>query len=538
MTGIPQFSAFLSNDEIAQSNISSIATRARQSVAQTKRAHAITESFSYPRSIKDSMITFVQSNGPCRDVDGMGESVTTNSTLASEEEPMQLTTLILSRDHSEISGLHRYLTTPPRYLTYDICKSIQSVLSQARVIDSLNQMVFCLQESATCPMIKGKAVSSVEEKFVTSVEDGDYRDILHVTSQKYVLPDSGARVSLLKFLLCWEKIGCRLGGQLKNALCELLELFDRWDDLYETRHSTIYDDDDADNNTYDGDDWIRPEPSEEELRMPNGIQMSLEGISSIQAEHFEALQQCIACLVCTEVIFFDEWKQIFAQRGDVVYNPSDGCSSCYKLGLIYPAFHLACHYVGQEYLFETVTAELIDRAKPMVEKPVKKKRLFKPKTGQRFNLQLNKDKKTLTTGGRTTAESVLPAIVNIDNAHSKSISVVGNDANGKLERDTRFPSLPAAALQDHPASGDFPNSSHSVAASPGSSCVNSSVKSDRSSAAMGQDNGADEDSRVYSSSSMRSKGKHGDSGKHCAKGSGKYDGFGQSHEGQPPKENC
>ena len=404
VTGVPRFSEFLTNDEIAQSNSTSIASRSRKSTQQTLKTPAIRETFTYPRSLREATKTYKHARGTVLRTDPSEECVSLNS-VASEEGSVGSASVMLIADHPEMPELHKYLGTNPPYLPCYVIEAVRGVLVQALAIRELKNKMHCFQESCMCPLLKRHVASSAEEQFSDGADDDGYQDILKISTHKYVLPGSTERVSLLNYFQHWMRSSSRLTKQGHVAEYMLLAAFDMWEDLHDGRQPHAAEVDDGDD-----DEWVQPEPSEEELMMPSNVLMAVEDISSLQCEQMEALQQCIACLVCIEVTFFDEWRHIFSQRGSVVYNPTDGLSSTYQLGLRNPSFHLACHFVGHEYLEQAVMAELIERAQPVVAKHVKKKkRPFKPKAGQRFSLLPH------NVGKKCSPDTSLPAIKESDN---------------------------------------------------------------------------------------------------------------------------
>ena len=261
MTGVPRFSTFLSNDEVAQSNISSIASRSRKSVAQIQKAPTIKEIFSYPRSIVKSIESAVNSHGLSQFGAIENNTFDTFESVASEDEGAAAFS-----SFCEMPNLQNVLKQNPKYLTYQIRKSMTCILTRSNTIYHLKKRVSSLHDNSMCPMIQAHAAFSAEERFAENAEDEGYRDILTVTDQVYLLPDSGERVSLLRYLLHWKQASYRLEKYMGFSESMFLALLDRWDDLFELRTEIPPENVLIELDIYE-EDWAPAEPSEEERNM-------------------------------------------------------------------------------------------------------------------------------------------------------------------------------------------------------------------------------------------------------------------------------
>jgi hypothetical protein len=392
ITGVPRFSEFLSNEELQQTDSTSIANRGRKSIQQTKKAPIITETFRYPRSADAAIecsIRSVKLGNRCMLME------TASSVGSCDEDSLEE---IRDQSATDLAMLHAVVTRSPVCVPGTTVKLMSHVIHRESQNRELARRVANLHSNSMCPIIQGNALYSAEEKYSADIDDSNgYKDILGVTDHVYTLPGTTEPVSLLNYLKHWKEASYQLSKRIQYLESMLVSMLDCWEDLYDARNENPYELAAEEGKEIEGGglvvgkrcdeyfDWVPDEPSEEELLMGPNVEMAVEEMFSTQDACCEALQQTIACLMSIENIFFDAFKKMFADR-NTTYNPGDALSAAHNLGTLYPSFQLACHFVGYDCLYDIVAEELRVNALPVADRVVKKKREFKPQKGQRFNV--------------------------------------------------------------------------------------------------------------------------------------------------------
>lgn len=397
VTGIPRFSDFLSNEEIQQSNGSSIASRGRKSVQQTKKAPAITETFRYPRSVITAITESIRiPQGGAR----LALLHATSSIGGSfDEESVDLSTDNCDVAATDLVLLETVVSRSPPWVPASTTSLLSAAVHREARNRELRERAILLRENSLCPFLKEDSSVHIKGEYPSGCDDSKcYEDILQVTNNVYIIPGSTERVSLLAYLDHWKESSNKLSKRVKYMESVVVSLLDSWENMYDARHENPFEVSVKDTTDGDGgrvvrrdaeeEDWEPEDPSDEELLMGPNVEMAIEELFSTQDALYESQQQMIACLVCIESVFFDAFKKVFADRV-TAYNPADTLSSVHKLSTHYPFLQLACHFVGYECSRDLIAKELHTKSLPVAEKlPKKMNKHFKPKAGQRFSCRI------------------------------------------------------------------------------------------------------------------------------------------------------
>mmetsp|Transcript_7929 Transcript_7929/g.11822 ORF Transcript_7929/g.11822 Transcript_7929/m.11822 type:complete len:1126 (-) Transcript_7929:770-4147(-) len=391
VTNVQKLSKFLDKEEMKHSNIQSIASRARSSSLQAKKLPPIKERFKYPRSVYNSVESTLSSPDTLQSIEQDDDDSVLSMGAKSD---VSSATSLVNASLSELTSLQKILRQSPGFLPAPTVQYILTVLKQAVNLQGMFVHIEALQNTLACPLVKEDVMFTAAEKYREHCDEDAFRDIMHVVDATLFVPGQQQACSLLEYAIYWKRSISKLQKRIANQERELIEVFNRWNELYDIRQMSMVMQLESD-ETLRYEDASLPPPSEEEDTIVTITEMTLEDLLSTQDELSESMEKLIACLVCMENTFTDGWKKRFAMR-DVVYNPLCTISTTRKLGILWPTFNLASHYAAYVYLLNEYRKRvlagegfggIITRVNSVISE-LPKKKIFRPRKGARFSLRV------------------------------------------------------------------------------------------------------------------------------------------------------